>query len=303
MVLKFKKTTTTNILGNWLKGFKDINPEQSLLLEVDLEKNMFIAKAFPKEKQILKYSTLTFEDAGLEIMFIEDNKGNTVENWMDEYGKAFANAARIKIGIFEKLSKIVNVVNMFSETPHDFIITFDKCDNIQYIKDNVRETEWVATSMIFKSMSLVMNAVCDQISEYFYKCSDETFLNVVAKIGSPISFKVSTETLNNLIKISDVFGVDKSRDRIKFYTKKVNDDDWGLYALDDTHQSFDYLLGYLDSGNCVECDAVINKDNFINAFKGLDTEDVLITLDGEPNSRIIIDSGNSKIVIAVSINS
>ncbi len=302
MVLKFKKNTTTNIFGNWLKGFKDINPEQSLLLEIDLEKNMFIAKAFPKEKYILKYSTLTFEDAGLEIMYIEDNDGAVVDNWMDFYGLSFPNAARIKVGILEKLPKIVNVVNMFAETPHDFIITFDKCDSVQYVGDPIRETEWVGTSLTFKSMSLVMTAMCDQISEYFYKCTDETFLNVAARIESPITFKVSEETLNNLIKISDVFGVDKSRDRIKFYTKKINDNEYGLCAYDETHASFDYLLGYLESGDCTQCEAIINKDNFINAFKGLDTENVLITLDGQPNSRILLDSGNSKIIIAVSSN-
>ena len=77
MELKFKQinNSTANFVA-WLKGFKDIQP--NLLLEVDLVEKAFVAKCFPPEKSIVKYSRITFEDAGYELMFINDNDGDFI---------------------------------------------------------------------------------------------------------------------------------------------------------------------------------------------------------------------------------
>ena len=79
MQLQFKNNKNASEFSNWLKGFKDI--QNSLLLEIDLIENAFIAKCFPPSKSIVRYSKLSFEDAGFELLYINYNEKNAVENW------------------------------------------------------------------------------------------------------------------------------------------------------------------------------------------------------------------------------
>ena len=213
MQLKFKSIGTTGNYVQWLKGFKDILP--SVIVEVDLETQEFIAKCFPLEKYIVKYSKLSFEDAGLELSEIIDNNGDTID-W-DNYTEKISN--RVKVGIYEILGKVIDVENMFSATDHEMLINFDICNNVMYIGSKAAEKEYQATNITLKSMSLTMVIPCSQLSEVFSKCDDETFLNRVCNIGSPSVYEVSIDTINNLSKISSVF-IGKSRDVIKFYSKE-----------------------------------------------------------------------------------
>lgn len=298
MELRFKKINnqSTSGLVNWLKGFKEIQP--SLLLEVDLGEQSFIAKCFPPEKSIVKYSKITFADAGFELTSINDNDGNAITDWANSYGNKFESAGRIKIGIYEILSKFIDVVSMFSEVDHTMTIKFDICNDVKYIQDPTKKTytEYQGETIQLKSVSLTMNIKCSVINEFFYKCDDDTFMNVVCFIKESIKFALTSETIANLIKISSVFTVNKSRDTIKFYSKQENDK-WALYAYDETNGAYDYLLGYYTEGDMCETSTVIFRENFINATKGINGE-ISITLDTKNSSRMLIDSHASKIVVA-----
>lgn len=297
MELKFKQiNNSTSNFVTWLKGFKEIQP--SLLLEVDLVEKEFVAKCFPPEKSIVKYSRISFEDAGYELMFINDNDGNEITNWQETHGNAFPSANRVKVGIYNILSKFIDVFATFSESEHTMSIKFDVSNNVRYIQDSKNVyTEYQAEQITLHSISLTMNIRCSVISEYFYRCDDDTFMKIVCFIKESVVFELSSETISNLIKISSVFTIDKSRDSIKFYSKQAENGNWALYAYDETNNAYDYLLGYYLEGNACETSTVIFRENFLNATKGLNGN-IKITLDTQNSSRMLIDSGSSKIVVA-----
>jgi len=290
MELKFKSTGSTNEFATWLKGFKDILP--SLLIEVDLETNEFIAKSFPPEKTIVKFSKISFEDAGFELTSITN--GDDVIDWRTHDTDT---DGRVKIGIYESLGKLIDVISMFATTDHEFIINFDICNNVMYMGAKKAEKEYMATSITLKSMSLTMIIMCASLSDFFQKCDDKTFLNVVCNIGSPSSYEVSVDALNNLAKISSLLSDPKNKDVIKFYSKEENGQR-ALYAYDDNSGKYDYLLGYYSNGENGDTATLIWREKFLNATKGILDDNLTITLDTAGASRILLESANSKIVIA-----
>ena len=292
MKLTLKSTGSTAAYVSWLKSFKDIR--SSLLIEIDPQTQEFIAKSFPDNKCIVKYSALSFENAGLEMSAIVDNNGEQFDwaNCNSETDK------RIKVGLFEILNKVISVEDMFDGTEHSMNFHFDLANNITYIGSKDVNTEYVCTNIVLSSMSLTMDikAAGTQIGECFQKCDDETFLKRACNIGSPSVYSVSADTLLNLNKISSVFAVDDD-DLIKFYSKEI-DGHLALYAFDERNSHYDYLLGYYESGEQGKTSTIVKKSNFINATKGLTEDKFMFTLDTAGASRVLVDAGNSKIVIA-----
>lgn len=292
MELKFKSTGSTAGFVTWLKGFKDI--EASLLIEVDLETESFVAKSFPKSKCVVKYSKISFEDAGYELIHVLDNNGDVLD-WSNTYDQT--TDGRVKWGLFEILAKTIGVEDMFSATDHEMIINFDLCKDVYYMGSKTADIVYQTNQVILKSMSLMMSIKGSEISETFMKCDDNTFLNRVCNIGSPAEFEVTNDTLANLAKISSVFSNDK-KDLIKFYSKDENGQH-ALYAYDKRDGHYDYLLGYFTSGEqTVSSSIVVVKENFMNGTKGLSEETFKIVLDTAGSSRLLVDTGNAKVVIA-----
>ena len=290
MELKLKSIGSTNGFVTWLKGFKDING--SLLVEIDLESKEFIAKSFPQDKSVVKYAKLSFEDAGYEYSYVHNNGED-----FDWAQREATNDGRVKLGIYNVLGKFIDVVSMFDGSEHDMVVNFDICNNVLYLGAKKAEKEYQAETTVFHSKALTMTVKNSQISEFFQKCDDETFLTRVCNIGSPSTYEVNTAVLGNLSKIASVFAADKSRDLIKFYSKEV-DGVLGLYAYDETNGSFDYLLGYYINREAGATSTSISKENFMNATKGLTAETLEITLDTAGASRILVDAGEAKVVIA-----
>ena len=113
MRLKFKNTGSTVNFATWLKGFKDI--ASSIIIEVDPTSEEFIAKSFPESKFIVKYSKISFEESGLELVSMTDNSDNPID-WQND---TIYSANRVKIAIRENFNKFIDVINMFSETEHE----------------------------------------------------------------------------------------------------------------------------------------------------------------------------------------
>lgn len=293
MELKFKTTGSTSAFVKWLKGFKDIN--SSLLIEVDLESERFVAKSFPTDKSIVKYSSISFVDTGYEFFGVYDSTGSKVD-W-NEIKDSSADA-RIKIGIFDILGKVIDVVNMFAETDHTLSIDFELANNITFKGSKTTERVYQGTVLHFASLSLAMNIKSAQLSDNFIKLDDNTFLTRVCNIGSPSIYEVSADALANLYKISSILSSDNN-DRIKFYSKVV-DGQRALYAYDESHGNYDYLLGYFVDGEDGNTATIAHKATFVNATKGLTAETLKFTLDTAGASRILIDSADSKVIIAAS---
>lgn len=293
MNLKFKSTGSSKFVA-WLKGFKDISP--SLLLEVDLKEEAFVAVTYTAAKEIVKYSKITFEDAGYEFSCVED-KDEKVIDWNSVEPTS---SNRIKCAIHQNdpnakyLNKVIDVAALFSETDHEMVISFDMCNNVRYINSNADEKEYQGILIAWKSMSLDYNVACSRISENFGKCNDDIFFNHVCSINSPSKYEVSQETISNLDKISNLIS-SNDRDKIKFYSKDV-DSQLALYAFDADNSRYDYLLGYFTEGENNKVTINIFKRNFINAIKGI-SGDVIITMDTAGSTKMIIDNKSSITVI------
>lgn len=290
MQLKFKTTGSTAAFVKWLKGFKDIN--NSLLIEVNLDSESFISKSFTDKKSIVKYSSISFADAGYEFFGVYD--GDTKLDW--ETTADAETDGRIKFGLFELLNKVIDVVNMYAETDHSLNIEFDLANNVFYKGMKTAEKAYQGTSMHFNSLSLTMNIKGAPLSDTFIKLDDDTFLNRVCNIGSPSTYEVTSDTLSNLYKISSILSNDTDG-KIKFYSKII-DGQRALYAHDINSDSYDYLLGYYSDGEDGDTSTIVHKATFISATKGINAETLKFTLDTAGASRILIDSEDSKVIIA-----
>lgn len=278
MELIFKNTGQTTGFSNWLKSFKEI--QNSLLIECDLKENSFISKGFTADHTVVKYGKISFTDAGFELLNIKDNDKTlyTLDEWNNKYD------IRIKIGIFMILPKFIQVIETFSDTDFKLNIEFD-------VYKNGNENEFHAKSINFKSKSLKMKVKDCNISE-FEQVSDDLFFNKINVIKDAMSYEISMDAIKNLMSISSVFITDAKRDIIKFYTKFDSDvDNWAIYAYDQTNESYDYLLGYLKTGNGNENDLPVYRNSFLTSvnLKGND-ENIILSLSPKDKIKLRIES-------------
>lgn len=294
MKVTLKNTGSTAKFVSWVKSFADIN--KSLIIEVDLAEQMFVAKGFPSTKCVVKYSKISFDEAGYELRTILDNNDQAFD-WKD-YDKAAS--TRIKVGVYTILDKLEKTFTMFSETEHEMTINFDLCKNVMYIQTDdklkVATPEYQAEQIILKAKSLTMVVQCSMLSEFFENCDDDKFFNRICKIQSPSTFSVSKDAMANFLKISSVFAKDPMTDKIKVYSKK-DDDALALYVYDETSGTYDYLIGYYESGEQTASSIILFKCNFIMAIKSMLDDDLKITLDTAGASRMLVDNNMSKVII------
>ena len=286
MELIFKNTGQTIGFSNWLKSFNDI--QSSLLIECDLKEQCFISKGFTVDHTVVKYGKIKFSDAGFELLNIKDNDKNiySLDDWNKKYN------IRIKIGIFMILPKFIKVIDTFSPTDFKLNIEFD-------VYKNGNEYEFHAKSINFKSKSLKMKVKDCNISE-FEQVSDDLFFNKINVIKNAMSYEISMDAIKNLISISSVFLTDIKRDIIKLYTKLDNDTNrWAIYAYDQTNESYDYLLGYLKSGDGQENDLPVYRNNFLTPLKGND-ENIILSLSPTDKIKLRIESCDQTSFIVLS---
>lgn len=280
MELVFKNAGSTSGFSNWLKPFKDI--QTSLLIEADLANECFVSKGFKTDRTIVRYSKISFNDAGFEVLYIKDNEGNTYS--LDEWTKN--NTERIKIGIFLILGKFIQVVETFSETDYKLSVIFD-------VYNNGSTEELHSQSLNFKSKSLKMKVKDCNISEFEY-VSDDLFFQRINVLTDAMSFDVSLDAIKNLISISSVFLTDNKRDIIKFYTKIDEDSNkYAIYAYDQSNESYDYLLGYIKEGNGVETSLPVYRSSFFDAVNTkLSGNNIVISLSNITNNKLRIETND-----------
>lgn len=182
------------------------------------------------------------------------------------------------------LPKFIQVIETFSDTDFKLNIEFD-------VYKNGNENEFHAKSINFKSKSLKMKVKDCNISE-FEQVSDDLFFNKINVIKDAMSYEISMDAIKNLMSISSVFITDAKRDIIKFYTKFDSDvNNWAIYAYDQTNESYDYLLGYLKTGNGNENDLPVYRNSFLTSvnLKGND-ENIILSLSPKDKIKLRIES-------------
>jgi hypothetical protein len=152
----------------WLKRFSLI--DNSLLLEIDQVKSLFIAKTYNEEHSVVKMSSIKFDEAGLTAKVNSDTK-------------------RIKVGIFN-IPRLIKVIDQFSDVEFTFTIEYQ-----ELIGDN--DTQYAAEKILLKNKFLKMNVDCTSLNIFKYM-TDSFFTDNIATIDKIAKFELQKSTLEKI---------------------------------------------------------------------------------------------------------
>lgn len=292
--LKLNLNGNSEPLVNYLKSFAKI--QNSLLLEIDTEMKVFVAKVFTKNRSAIRFSSISFEDCSISI--VSDNSKDRGNN-------------RIKVGILIQLSKFIKIIERFGADVEkgtnnsNFIIRIDY-DTLT----NANGTDYIATVIAFENSYLKMKMDGFKLSELLY-LPDDKFKNDIFNVDDPVMLNLSADTINSVIKALDIVKVDPSADVVRFY---VEDKDVFVcdapISTDAKEPNFVYKLGTLEADPGYPISAVILRDKFIQMVDKGD-KDCRLILGHRKNSmgeymvdRILFDSkdGMTKVVIGIQVD-
>lgn len=291
--LKLNLNGNSEPLVNYLKSFAKI--QNSLLLEIDTEMKVFVAKIFTKDRSAIRFSSISFEDCSISI--VSDNSKDRGNN-------------RIKVGILIQLSKFIKIIERFGADVEkgtnnsNFIIRIDY-DTLT----NANGTDYIATVIAFENSYLKMKMDGFKLSELFY-LPDDKFKNDIFNVDDPVMLNLSADTISSVIKALDIVKVDPLADVVRFY---VEDKDVFVCdaptGADAKEPNFVYKLGTLEADPGYLISAVILREKFIQMVDKGDKGCRLI-LGHRKNSmgeymvdRILFDSedGTTKVVIGIQV--
>jgi hypothetical protein len=152
----------------WLKRFSTI--DNSLLLEIDQQKSMFIAKTYNEERSVVKMSSIKFDEAGLAATVTKDPK-------------------RVKVGIFN-IPRLIKIMDQFNDV--EFTITIEYQEMI-----NEADTQYAGEKILLKNKNLKMNVDCTSLNIFKY-IPDQLFVDSIATIQTIGSFELPKAVLENI---------------------------------------------------------------------------------------------------------
>jgi hypothetical protein len=194
--------------AGWLRRFASI--DNSLLLEIDQVKSIFVAKAYNDERSVVKMSSIGFEQANLESKVSKDTK-------------------RIKVGIFN-IPRLIKIMDQFNDS--EFTITVEYQEIV-----NENDTQYASEKLLLKNKSLKMNVDCTSLNIFKY-IPDDLFNGTIATIDVIGTFelpKVSIEKINSLCALDNEH---------KFIEFKFKDNE--IYV---SGKTFELLIGETKSAN------------------------------------------------------
>ncbi len=185
---------------SYLKKFTSI--DQSVLFELDLEKEQFIAKSTNEERSIVKYGILNLSEAGFEV-----NAKLKI---------------RIKIGVYN-ISRLIKITDQFGDE-FKLVIKYDE------IVGNNNQKDFAATSILLNNEDLKFNIECASLNIFKY-ISDELYEKTIRKVNEILSFDLTKDTIEKIRVLSEL---DKDYKLIEFINKNST-----LYAKG---KSFEFLI-------------------------------------------------------------
>ena len=165
----------------WLKKFSII--EGSLLIEVNNKNSTFTAKSYNSEKSIVKFSSISFEDAGFKL-----------KNKNDDF---------IKIGVYN-LNHLIKSINQFKDKDFELNIKYEKV-----------EEEFTGTSLLIKDKTLKIKVNCTSLSIFKY-ISDDLFKKVIVDTNEQAKIDFS---LDQIEEINSLSALDKEYKFLEFVLK------------------------------------------------------------------------------------
>lgn len=279
MVLKLKTKGSSAPFADYLKKFAKVR--KSLLLEIDPNKECFVAKTYTEDHSVVFASTLSFENAGFEIV---EHKGDT-------------NGNRIKLGVVVNLDKLIKIVNQFGS---NFEMTF----NYDVLTNDEKE-DYICQEVSFKSNILKMKMNGSKIGEFQY-LPDDTFENVVFKVTDEVRVPVSADTVSTAIKTSAIAAIDPKKDSLIFYIEDgalfVKDNTGKDENGDDRASNFEYKLAELTDAPTYPVRLPISREKFVLVLDGnSEAFEVIIGKDVRGDlSRILFASTETDTKIVIS---
>jgi hypothetical protein len=163
---------------SWLKRFSSI--DTSLLLEIDEKDSKFLAKSYDEQRSIVKYSEISFADAGFVVKKKE--------------------AKRIKAGIYN-ISRLMKIMDMYTNTEFSCVFNYDEILSGE-------NKDYAATSIKLLNKDLKMTVECTSLNIFKY-ISDELFTGTIAAIDQVITFNLSRELMNKVYTLCILDNDDK----------------------------------------------------------------------------------------------
>jgi len=160
--------------SGWLKKFSSI--EKSLLIEIDIINQCFKAKSYNEEKSVVKYSQISFNEAG----FLPTKAEQII----------------IRMGIYDVV-RVMKSLDHFSSGEFDFNIQYDE------VLDGNNEKNLAATSILLKNSSLKMKIVPSSLKVFNF-ISDDLFRNTIAHTDPLTIFDLSTATIDRINSLCDL---------------------------------------------------------------------------------------------------
>jgi len=227
----------------------------------------------------VKYSEITFEDAGYTLDNVKLDKG------IDLTG------SRVKIGVFMILSKFIDVIKTFSGAEHTMTVMFDK--NVE--KDPV---EYHSQSIVFQSKTLSIKVSTANISE-FDEVTDDMFFNKVFVAADPFTVNVTPDVMKNLLSVSSLLSTSPMQDIMAVYLKEEKGKKM-CYVKDDADGTYDYCIGEaIGDGDAKDVLLKIFRYKFASALNGVSTDAVMSFSSTNPNRLLIVSNdGDTKTVIS-----
>jgi len=173
--------------SSWLKKFASL--EKSLLIEVDEKNKCFIAKSYNEVKSVVKYSKISFIDAG----FILKKESKDPEF--------------IKVGLYD-ISRLMKSLDHFSTGEFSFSVQYEE------VIDG-KEKDLAASALLIKGSQLKIKIDCSSLKVFKY-LSDDIFLNRIAKTDVITNFDLSINTTNEINSLCDL---DKEYDYLEFIVR------------------------------------------------------------------------------------
>lgn len=279
-------------LITYLENYAKIR--QSLLLEIDVENKCFVAKGFVEDRSAIRYSSLNFEDANIQIVSTPENINS-----------------RIQVGILNNLDKLIKIVKRFGtylnegESTVNIIVKFD------YAFNDKKDEVLAATSISFKTNQLSMKFDCFKVSE-FCSLADSEFFDKIFHVTNETRFPLTEETIKNIVSTSDIvslkskedvviFGIENNRVFVMDKLKKT--DSKGNLIQE---PSFSLNIATLETESSNEIYVPIRRETFIKMMGKADSNyDVIIGYLQLPDgssviNRVLFDSKESATKVVIS---
>lgn len=171
----------------WLKKFSSI--EHSLLIEVNEAEKSFTAKSYNGDKSIVKYSVLSFADAGLTL------------------NKESATPRFVKVGIYN-ITRVIKSLDHFMSGEFSFSIQYDE------VLEGEEKTH-AGLALLLKSASLKMKIGCASLGVFKY-IPDDLFKTKIATTQAITVFDLPDVTIE---KVNSLCDLDKEYQFLEFLTR------------------------------------------------------------------------------------